>query len=138
MVYEILTDSLPSLSLEELSPLSNTIESIDTIERQLTKLQFAYDYIEVITSVYEAYREVYLAEITNGYLKAENRLQDLYERQRYNSNQLSSTRSNVVKLTGDISYLEVKEKTLNERLKLCVVRRRRIFLYKRGGLKTKR
>ncbi|PEK93301.1 TIGR02680 family protein [Bacillus mycoides] len=138
MVYEILTDSLPSLSLEELSPLSNTIESIDTIERELTELQFAYDYIEVITSVYEAYHEVYLAEIANGYLKAENRLQNLYERQRYNSNQLSSTRSNVVKLTGDISYLEAKEKTLNERIEALRSKEAKDLSIQKGRLENQK
>lgn len=138
MVYEILTNSLSSLSSEELSPLSNTIESIDTIERELTELQFGYDYIEVITSVYEAYHEVYLAEVANGYLKAENRLQNLYERQRYNSNQLSTTQSNVVKLTEEIAHLEAKEKTLNERIEALRSKEAKDLSIQKGRLENQK
>ncbi|SPF56999.1 hypothetical protein SBF1_990001 [Candidatus Desulfosporosinus infrequens] len=39
VVYEILNEALPSLSDDELRPLSDTIENMDQIKSQLDQLQ---------------------------------------------------------------------------------------------------
>jgi len=62
VIYEILNDSLPALSDDELRPLSDTIESMDQTKLQLEQLRRVQSSLKRICRQYDQYNRVVLAE----------------------------------------------------------------------------
>lgn len=70
VIYEILNESIPPLSDEELRPLSETIENMDQIKQQLEQLERDRASLRKLTIAYDAYNRFMLAEKANGLVKA--------------------------------------------------------------------
>lgn len=73
VIYEILNEALPSLSEEELRPLSDTIESMDRTKLQIAQLERDYQSIGRLCRQYDAYNAYVLAEKADLLQKAERR-----------------------------------------------------------------
>jgi len=74
VVYEILNEALPSLSDDELRPLSDTIETMDQIKSQLDQLQKEEQALKRLVRYYDQYNYKVRAEKADGFLQAHQRL----------------------------------------------------------------
>ncbi|MGI6365657.1 MAG: TIGR02680 family protein [Bacillota bacterium] len=70
VIYEILNESIPPLSDDELRPLSETIENMDQIKQQLEQLERDRASLRKLTIAYDAYNRFMLAEKASGLVKA--------------------------------------------------------------------
>lgn len=70
VVYEILNESLPSLSDDELRPLSDTIENMDQIKSQLDQIQREDQAVKRLLRPYEQYNQKVRIEKAEGLLQA--------------------------------------------------------------------
>lgn len=73
VIYEILNESLPPLSEEELRPLSETIENMDQIQQQLEQLQRDEQAMQRLSAAYDNYGRYQLASIAKNVLAAADR-----------------------------------------------------------------
>jgi uncharacterized protein (TIGR02680 family) len=73
VVYEILNEALPSLSDDELRPLSDTIETMDQIKSQLDQLQKEEQALKRLVRHYDQYNLKVRAEKAEGFLQAHQR-----------------------------------------------------------------
>lgn len=73
VVYEILNEALPSLSDDELRPLSDTIETMDQIKSQLDQLQKEEQALKRLVRYYDQYNLKVRAEKAEGFLQAHQR-----------------------------------------------------------------
>ena len=60
VIYEILNESLPALSDEELRPLSDTIENMDQTKQQLEQLEKEQKSLKQLCKQYEPYNQLVL------------------------------------------------------------------------------
>ncbi|EHQ89471.1 TIGR02680 family protein [Desulfosporosinus youngiae] len=74
VVYEILNAALPSLSDDELRPLSDTIETMDQIKSQLDQLQKEEQALKRLVRYYDQYNHKVRGEKAEGFLQAHQRL----------------------------------------------------------------
>ncbi|WP_088189270.1 TIGR02680 family protein [Desulfosporosinus sp. FKA] len=74
VVYEILNEALPSLSDDELRPLSDTIETMDQIKSQLDQLQKEEQALKRLIRYYDQYNVRVRVEKAEGFLQAHRRL----------------------------------------------------------------
>jgi uncharacterized protein (TIGR02680 family) len=74
VVYEILNEALPSLSDDELRPLSDTIETMDQIKSQLDQLQKEEQALKRLVRYYDQYNLKVRTEKAEGFLQAHQRL----------------------------------------------------------------
>lgn len=70
VIYEILNESLPGLSDEELRPLSDTIENMDQTKQQLDLLLRDRSSLKKLCRQYDLYNRFVLAEKADGFLQA--------------------------------------------------------------------
>lgn len=69
VVYEILNESLPSLSDDELRPLSDTIENMDQIKSQLDQIQREDQAVKRLLRPYDLYNQKIRIEKAEGLLQ---------------------------------------------------------------------
>ena len=74
VVYEILNEALPSLSDDELRPLSDTIENMDQIKSQLDQLQKEEQALKRLVRYYDQYNQKVRVEKAEGFLGTHRRL----------------------------------------------------------------
>jgi len=74
VVYEILNEALPSLSDDELRPLSDTIENMDQIKSQLDQLQKEEQALKRLVRSYDQYNQKVRVEKAEGFLSTHQRL----------------------------------------------------------------
>jgi len=74
VVYEILNEALPSLSDDELRPLSDTIENMDQIKSQLDQLQKEEQALKRLVRHYDQYNQKIIGEKAEGFLRTHKRL----------------------------------------------------------------
>ncbi len=70
VIHEILTESLPSLSEDELRPLSDTIENMEQTKQQIAELMRDQESVARLNRQYREYNEVVLAEKAREMLQA--------------------------------------------------------------------
>ncbi|WP_206808885.1 TIGR02680 family protein [Paradesulfitobacterium ferrireducens] len=75
VVYEILTESLPALTDEELRPLSDTIENMDQIKSQLDQAVREEQALQRLLKVYDQYNQRVFWEKGEGLVQAHKRRQ---------------------------------------------------------------
>ena len=71
VIHEILTESLPALSEEELRPLSDTLENMKQTKEQLELLGRDREALGRLERAYDQYNTFILAEKAKGQRKAE-------------------------------------------------------------------
>lgn len=70
VIYEILNESLPPLTDEELRPLSDTIEAMDQIRSELDQLVRERRSLDRLCRQYDQYNRAVLAEKAEGWIRA--------------------------------------------------------------------
>lgn len=76
-VYEILEDSLQTLTDEDLRPMVDAMEKMDEIQESLDTLRRAFDDVRVIRTEYTRYNQYMLAKKAQAYLKQHKEAQRL-------------------------------------------------------------
>ena len=74
VIYEILNESLPPLTDEELRPLSDTIENMDQTRQQLEQLRRDRAAVQRLCRQYDQYNRFMLAEKARGLIGAQSKL----------------------------------------------------------------
>ncbi|MEG6617566.1 TIGR02680 family protein [Peptococcaceae bacterium 1198_IL3148] len=120
-IYDILTKSLPSLSDEELRPLSDTIENMDQTKQQLEQLERERKSLSRLCQQYDYYNQYVLAEKAEGLqqsslardklLKQEQQLQQQIAELQQQQWQLKSAMDDI---KAEQQALEIEEKSLEK------------------------
>lgn len=121
VIYEILDNSLPGLTDDELRPLSDTIESMDQIKQQLDQLEREQASLTKVCQQYTLYNQVVLAEKAQGLLQAHAKQNDLQARAdrlqhaltRYNEEQ-ACLESELAERKREQKVLEEEERRLRD------------------------
>ncbi len=71
-VYEILNDSLQTLSDEDLRPMVDAMEKMDSIQASLEQLQRALSDVKIVRNEYIRYNQFMLGRKAKAYLEAKN------------------------------------------------------------------
>mgnify|MGYP000850272650 FL=1 len=82
VIYEIMENSLQPLSDEDLRPMSEAIENMDTISEQLEMLKNSRDAAVKVEKEYDRYNEFILFEKAKSYETSHKLLDDLYKREK--------------------------------------------------------
>lgn len=116
-VAEVINDSLPQLTENELRPLTDSIESIDRIEKDLQDTNLDLKSMKKLNDVFVTYNQVALVEKAAEYVKAQKSLSklksDIAQREKEVTKQqerLTEIESNRTKFSNQ---LEVKKEELN-------------------------
>lgn len=78
VIYEILNAALPALTDDELRPLSDTIESMEQVERQVKELTRDAEAVKRVTSHYDKYNMMQLVEKAQESIQAQKRYEQTY------------------------------------------------------------
>ena len=130
-VYEILNDSLQTLTDEDLRPMVDAMEKMDEIQESLDRLKRAFGDVRIIRTEYTRYNQFMLAKKAQAYLsrkadveKAQAQLeeqlaaaQEIREQQRENGEKLNARRERerMARAERD-SLLDDKLKDMDARL----------------------
>lgn len=105
VIYEILTEALPSLSDEELRPLTDTIENMDQTKQQLDQLIREQRSLKRLCREYDQYNRYVLAEKANSLLSTGRELDKLKSRRQDVQNNLQQQQDEYVRLEQAVKDL---------------------------------
>ncbi|MFA5536755.1 MAG: hypothetical protein WDA53_06270 [Bacillota bacterium] len=92
VIYEILNESLPGLSEEELKPLSETIENMDQTQQQIEQLMKEQKALQRLCRQYNDYNQLVLLEKAEGFLKIHTELYRFYVEEKELAKQLAESK----------------------------------------------
>lgn len=118
VIYEILNESLPALSDEELKPLSDTIENMDQTKQQLDQLLKEQRSLKKLCSQYDQYNRFILAQKAEGTIKSHSSLQKLKKQEKELTDSLSSYRDELKQLENEMSALRQEKELLTGEAKV--------------------
>lgn len=116
-VCEILTNSLPELSEEELTPLTDTIESLDYIEKEILETERDLKSISKLNKVYDFYNSVVLLEKTHYYLEAKKEF-DKTKTKKEKENELTDVNKKFYEITNLIKQTKIEIEALKKKKNL--------------------
>lgn len=106
VINEILSDSLQPLSDEDLRPMSEAIENMDTMTLNLKSRQMAYQAAEKIQQVFQKYNALVLYEKANAY-QSQSKEYDKVQREKENQTKvLQECRAAAESLKKELDDLE--------------------------------
>lgn len=114
VINEILSDSLQPLSDEELRPMSEAIENMDTMSMNLKNRQEAKQAADKINRVLEKYHKVVLYEKAEHYEECKNRLSELEKEARNYSSQVEIYEKRVQELRQEKIELEARKEAMEK------------------------
>ncbi|MCX7781642.1 MAG: TIGR02680 family protein, partial [Negativicutes bacterium] len=121
VIYEILNNSLPSLSDEELRPLSDTIESMERCKLQIEQLERDSQALGRLCRQYDAYNAYILAEKADLAQKAERRRARLEREGQEQAAQLAAEQAllagqqqRLAELERELAVLEAEKAALEQ------------------------
>ncbi|NCB03743.1 MAG: hypothetical protein EOM67_16550 [Spirochaetia bacterium] len=107
LINEILSNSLQSLSEDDLRPMSEAVENMDILEANLENLKDSKKAGDKIMSVYDQYNKVVLYEKANAYVKSGEQVGLMKEAGKRNKEEL-------IELTGQLSESQSLKARLEE------------------------
>ena len=114
VIYEILNESLPSLSDDELRPLSDTIENMDQTKQQLEQLIRDQESLNRLSKQYETYNRYVLAEKADGVIKAFKKKNALQKGKVGLLFELANQQNEQQMKTNEFHQLKLEEEILKE------------------------
>lgn len=115
----VLNDSLPQLTDDELRPLISSIESIDRLEKDLQNYRKDLRSVESLNNVYVKYNQLAAAENAKEYLNYLKRLEDAKEQYRESQSsslikaeELAKTKGTIRKVVDEIEVLKQEKADL--------------------------
>ncbi|NLT48132.1 MAG: TIGR02680 family protein [Clostridiales bacterium] len=117
VINEILSNSLQSLSEDDLRPMSEAVENMDILEANLENLKGSKKAADRIMSVYDQYNKVLLYEKANRYVKSGEQLETLRVDAGRNEKQLADLQDRLTEGEALKVHLEEEHKVLEEQKK---------------------
>jgi uncharacterized protein (TIGR02680 family) len=114
VIYEILNESLPGLSEDELRPLSETIENMDQIQQQIEQLDREQKSLQRLCKQYNDYNQMILLEKARGFLNIHADLNRFFADEKVLNNQLESLGELTGKLKARKNELVRENEVLQE------------------------
>lgn len=114
VINDILSDSLQPLSDEDLRPMSEAIENMDTMNMNLKSRREARQAAEKIHVIYHKYNKLLLWDKAEHLLQSEQRLQKTLEEQKQYEEQYRSCCSRIEELDQEIRQINEKKETLEK------------------------
>ncbi|MGM8366576.1 TIGR02680 family protein [Virgibacillus sp. W0181] len=110
-VAEVINDSLPQLTDSELRPLTDSIESIDRIEKDLKDTKHDFKSLERLNDVYIKYNQAAVVEKATEYVKAAKQLKQV-------TNEISQTEKDVQAQYIRLDQIESEQQKLTNQLEV--------------------
>lgn len=117
VIYEILNESLPALSDEELRPLSDTIENMDQTKQQLEQLEKEQKSLKQLCKQYEPYNQLVLWEKAQGLIKTNNELAKFHDKEKELQENLVGFQAEKVRLESDLRKLRQENEILPDEIR---------------------
>lgn len=114
VIYEILTNALPSLSDEELRPLTDTIENMDQTQQQLDQLMREQRSLKKLCREYDQYNRYVLAEKAGGLQATRREMDKLKGRRQEVQNNLEQQQEELIRLELTRQDLTLEKEILTE------------------------
>ena len=116
VINDILSDSLQPLSDDDLRPMSEAIENMDTMNMNLKNRKEAKQAAEKIQTVFSKYNQKLLYEKADRYAQAEGKLENARAQEKEQEKQLAACKENIEKLQAEHQELDAKHASMeNER-----------------------
>lgn len=112
-VSNLLSDSLPELTDDELSPMIQTIGTIDAHQEKLEKLEKSLFYLQALESAYQTYNEYRLYEIAKENMKIEEKIHQSIQTFEKDREQLKQYETEFAELPERLASLETEKKILD-------------------------
>jgi uncharacterized protein (TIGR02680 family) len=120
VIYEILNDSLPPLTDEELRPLSDTIENMDQAQQQLEQLKREQAAVQRLCRQYNDYNRYMLAEKAQGFIAARQKLTRQEQAEAASSARIIELGERLSELDEQIAKLRTESVALTEERRTLV------------------
>ncbi len=114
VINDILSDSLQPLSDDDLRPMSEAIENMDTMNMNLKNRKEAKQAAEKIQGVFSKYNQKLLYEKADRYEQAEIKLENARTQQKEQEKKLSECRQNIEKLQAEHQELDAKHESMEK------------------------
>lgn len=114
VINDILSDSLQPLSDDDLRPMSEAIENMDTMNMNLKSRKEAKQAAEKIQAVFSKYNQKLLYEKADRYVQAEIKLENARIQQKEQEKKLSECNQSIEKLQAEHQELEVKHESMEK------------------------
>lgn len=114
VIYEILNESLPGLSDEELRPLSDTIENMDQTKQQLDLLLRDQQSLKRLCQQYDRYNQFVLAEKAEGFLTAQKERDKLTQQEKEWDHQAHNYQRELTDLQQQMAHLKQEQNVKKE------------------------
>lgn len=114
VVGELLLDSLPELSDEELTPLTDTISAIDQIENDIKKTSDDIQSLRKITKNYDTYNELILLEKAHNYLESKKKLANELKSKKTSEKELNELQNQTSDIKTQITKLIAEQEAKEE------------------------
>jgi len=121
VINEILSNSLQSLSEDDLRPMSEAVENMDILEANLENLRNSKKAADKIMSVYDQYNRVVLHQKANQYLESGDQLRAMKDEANRNEKRLGSLQQRLaenqtrkISLEEEFRVLEDQKKNLEK------------------------
>ena len=112
-VYDILNDSLQTLTDEDLRAMVEAMEKMDEIQDSLEMLNRAFDDVKIIRNEYMRYNQYMLAKKAEAYLQKKREVDQLQRQQDEQTAKMQETEQNCQKKEKRLEELE-RQKRLSE------------------------
>ena len=116
-IYGILNGALPPLTDGELRPLSDTIESMEQIERQINQFTKDRDALKKVVEKYDRYNQLQLLEKTEGFLGAKKQEEDARQAFENQRKTLAQLEKKSIELKEEHQARVLEQKVLEEEQK---------------------
>lgn len=114
IINEILSDSLQPLSDEDLLPMSEAIENMDTMNMNLKARREGKQAAEKINRVFDKYNRLVLYEKTQNYCDAKKRLNEIKKDREMQGQILLENQKRVQELAGEQEELDAGRETMEK------------------------
>ena len=114
VIIDILSDSLQPLSDDDLRPMSEAIENMDTMNMNLKNRKEAKQAAEKIQAVFSKYNQKLLYEKADRYEQAEIKLENAKTQQKEQEKKLSECRQNIEKLQAEHQELDARHASMEK------------------------
>lgn len=112
-VSNLLSDSLPELTDEDLAPMIQTIGTIDAHQDKLDKLDHTLRYLQALQLAYQSYNEHRIYEVAKENMEIENQLRRSIQMLESDQKKLAQHETEFSKLTELLAFLETEQQALD-------------------------
>lgn len=116
VIYEILTASLPPLKDDDLQPLSQTINQIDSYREQLEQLEIETQSLESLLKAYRPYRSEKIGQLASTWLEKKNLLSQITQQHQALSEELTATKTELAENRKQSEALMIRKEVVQKSL----------------------